>query len=385
MTDPSKFPTLTDRLKQLDETCNTCGNYVFYMATPPKLYETISSGLSSAGLSDESDGFKRIVVEKPFGYNLQTAKVLNDKLHKCFDEQQIYRIDHYLGKETVQNLFVTRFANRIFEPLWNRNYINHIEITSAESVGVEKRGGYYDGSGALRDMVQNHLLQLVALVAMEPPVKANAQSIHSEKFKLFQSLRPLSEDDLRTNIIRGQYLASKIKGESVVGYREEPGVDPDSRTETFFAMKFYIDNWRWAGIPFYVRTGKKLPTRVTEIVVHFKPDHHHLFMQNPNVLNSQNMLVLRIQPNEGILLKFAVKVPGAGFNLENVNMDFHYDELTDVYVPGPYERLLLDCMQGDATLYARGDSVEAAWEFIDPILQVWENNPKFKMWGRLLG
>jgi len=381
MADPSKFPTLTDRLKQLDEKCNTCGNYVFYMATPPKLYETISSGLSSAGLSDESDGFKRIVVEKPFGYNLQTAKVLNDKLHKCFDEQQIYRIDHYLGKETVQNLFVTRFANRIFEPLWNRNYINHIEITSAESVGVEKRGGYYDGSGALRDMVQNHLLQLVALVAMEPPVKANAQSIHSEKFKLFQSLRPLSEDDLRTNIIRGQYLASKIKGELVVGYREEPGVDPDSRTETYFAMKFYIDNWRWAGIPFYVRTGKKLPTRVTEIVVHFKPDHHHLFMQNSNVLNSQNMLVLRIQPNEGILLKFAVKVPGAGFNLENVNMDFHYDELTDVYVPGPYERLLLDCMQGDATLYARGDSVEAAWEFIDPILQVWENNHKFKMWG----
>ncbi len=381
MTDASDFSTLGERLKTIEQECDTSCNYVFYMATPPKLYETISLGLSTAGLSNETNGFKRLIVEKPFGYNLETAKALNQKLHKCFDEHQIYRIDHYLGKETVQNLFVTRFANSIFEPLWNRNYINRVEITSAESVGVEKRGGYYDGSGALRDMVQNHLLQLVALVAMEPPVKVNDHSIRSEKLKLFQSLRPFSEKDLKTNVIRGQYTESVVKGESVVGYRNEPGVNPESRTETYLAMKFYIDNWRWAGIPFYVRTGKKLPTRVTEIVIHFKSNHHHLFIKHSNILNSRNMLVLRIQPNEGILMKFGVKVPGAGYNVENVNMDFHYDELTDVYVPGPYERLLLDCMQGDATLYARGDSVEAAWEFVDPILQIWESNSDFKMWG----
>ena len=271
-------------------------------------------------------------------------------------------------------MFVTRFANSIFEPLWNRNYIHRVEITAAESVGVEKRGGYYDSSGALRDMVQNHLFQLVALVAMEPPVRADAESIRNEKLKVFQSLRPYTKEDIYNNVIRGQYIESHVRGEVVPGYREEHGVDPKSKTETYAALKFYIDNWRWAGVPFYIRTGKRLPTRVTEVVIHFNPNHHHLFASDKNLANPQNTLVLRIQPNEGILLKFAMKIPGAGYNTEQVNMDFHYDDLSNVYVPDAYERLILDCMQGDATLYARGDSTEAAWEFIDPILKAWEND-----------
>ena len=378
---PEEFEKLKNKLDQTDANRASGNNFLFYMATPPSLYETIASNLAKMGFNDESDGWKRVIVEKPFGYDLKTAQDLNQKLLNCFKEDQIYRIDHYLGKETVQNLFVTRFANSIFEPLWNRNYIHHIEVTSAESVGVEKRGGYYDHSGALRDMVQNHLLQLVALIAMEPPVRTDADSIRNEKQKLFQSIRHYTEEEIKTNVIRGQYVESTIRGEQVVGYREEEGVDPNSRTETYVAMKFYIDNWRWAGVPFYVRTGKKLPTRVTEVVVHFQPHHHHLFMNNKQLINAQNMLVLRIQPDEGILMKFGVKVPGVGFQVENVNMDFLYSELSDVYSPGPYERLLLDCMQGDATLYARGDSVEIAWQFIDPILELWEKDKDLPIYG----
>jgi len=375
------YDELKVKLYEIDSSCKTERNFIFYLSTPPSLYDKAAKKLAKAGLSDQSDGWKRLVIEKPFGYDLKTAKELNKKLLEDYEEDQLYRIDHYLGKETVQNLFVTRFANSIFEPLWNRNYVNHIEITSAESVGVEKRGGYYDDSGAMRDMVQNHLLQLVALVAMEPPVQTNELSIRNEKLKIFQSLRPLLEEDIKNNVIFGQYVESKIRGEKVNGYRQEEGVNPKSRTETFVAMKFFIDNWRWAGVPFYIRTGKRLPTRVTEVVVHFKPNHHHLFLNHSSMVNSQNMLVIRIQPHEGILLKFGVKVPGAGFNVENVNMDFHYEELTDAYVPDAYERLILDCMQGDATLYARGDSVESAWEFIDPILEKFENDTNMKIYG----
>jgi glucose-6-phosphate 1-dehydrogenase len=286
-----------------------------------------------------------------------------------------------LGKETVQNLLITRFGNSIFEPIWNRNYIQHIEVTAAETVGVEKRGGYYDGSGAMRDMVQNHLLQLVALVAMEPPVQATETSIRNERMKLFQSLRQLSDEDIQNNVIRGQYTQSKVKGENFLGYREEEGVARDSRTETYFAMKFFIDNWRWSGVPFYIRTGKRLPTRVTEIVIHFKPTPHHLFSKGNGMPNIGNILVIRIQPNEGILLKFAMKIPGEGLQATDVNMDFHYSDLSDAYIPEAYERLLLDCIQGDATLYARGDAVEAAWEFVDPILKAWEANPEMKIYG----
>lgn len=375
-----EFEVLKQRLTQIDIEKSTGSNYMFYLSTPPSLYGPISTGLSSVKLNKENEGFRRLIIEKPFGYSLATATELNTEIRKCFKEKQIYRIDHYLGKETVQNLFVTRFANSIFEPLWNRNYIHRVEITSAESVGVEKRGGYYDGSGALRDMVQNHLLQLVSLVAMEPPVKVDANSIRNEKLKLFQSLRPLSKEDIRKNVIRGQYTSSHIAGESVPGYREEEGVADNSKTETFVAMKFFIDNWRWADVPFYIRSGKRLPTRVSEVVIHFKPNHHHLFPQS-ELNNSQNMLVLRIQPNEGILMKVGLKVPGAGFNVKNVNLDFLYEDLADAYVPEAYERLLMDAMQGDATLYARGDSVEAAWTFIDPILEAWKNDPEIPIFG----
>ncbi len=376
-----EYSKLSKKLTVIDAEKGTTGNYIFYLATPPSLYSTISNGLAKAQLNKSDNHWRRLIIEKPFGYDLSSAKQLNEEILCDFDEEQVYRIDHYLGKETVQNMFVTRFANTIFEPLWNRNHIHRVEITAAESVGVEKRGGYYDNAGALRDMVQNHLFQLVALVAMEPPVRADAESIRNEKLKVFQSLRPYNKEDIASNVIRGQYIDSKVRGEEVPGYRNEEGVDPNSKTETYVAMKFAIDNWRWAGVPFYIRTGKRLPTRVTEVVIHFKPNHHHLFAHKGDLSNQQNTLVLRIQPNEGILMKFDMKIPGAGFNTETVNMDFHYDELTDVYVPGAYERLILDCMQGDATLYARGDSTEAAWEFIDPILQAWEKDDNIPVYG----
>ncbi|MBV6644027.1 MAG: glucose-6-phosphate dehydrogenase [Cyclobacteriaceae bacterium] len=378
--DTSTYGALKDRLANMSGPTKSKQNCIFYLSTPPSLYATIAKSLAHIGLSHEDDGWKRLIIEKPFGYDLQSALALNRELLGCFKEDQIYRIDHYLGKETVQNLLVTRFANSIFEPLWNRNYIHRVEITSAESVGVEKRGGYYDGAGALRDMVQNHLLQLVSLVAMEPPARMDANAIRNEKVKLFQALRPIPLDKIKKHVIRGQYLESHIRNQHMPGYREEEGVNPDSRTETFVALKFFVDNWRWADVPFYIRSGKRLPTRVSEVVIHFKPNHHHLFKKS-RVTNSQNMLVFRIQPNEGVLLKFGLKVPGTGFDVETVNMDFHYDDLTDAYVPDAYERLILDCMQGDATLYARGDSVEAAWQFIDPILKAWEEDHSIPIFG----
>jgi glucose-6-phosphate 1-dehydrogenase len=365
----SDYNILKDRLHSLK-----ARNMIFYLSVPPSLYPVIPQNLASAGLNEENDGWRRLIIEKPFGYDLQSAKQLNKSLLRNFKEDQLYRIDHYLGKETVQNLLVWRFSNSIFEPLWNRNYIHRVEITSAESVGVEGRGGYYEGSGALRDMVQNHLLQLVALTAMEPPIKSDAYHIRNEMLKVFEALSPLTKKEIKTNIIRGQYASSKIKGEYIKGYREEKGVDPNSRTETFVALKFNIDNWRWADVPFYIRTGKKLPARVSEIVIHFKPNHHPLFSNNNQKINAQNMLILRIQPDEGILMKFGMKVPGAGFDVKNVNMDFLYSDLANTYVPEAYERLILDCMQGDATLYARGDNVETAWKFVNPILKAWEKD-----------
>ncbi|GAA5031725.1 glucose-6-phosphate 1-dehydrogenase [Marivirga lumbricoides] len=378
--DITGYHTLKERLDNLFKECSISKNCIFYLSTPPSLYETIGANLSKVGLNKESDGWKRVIIEKPFGYDLASANALNERLLNCFQENQLYRIDHYLGKETVQNLLVTRFANSIFEPLWNRNYIQRVEITSAESVGVEKRGGYYDKSGAMRDMIQNHLLQLVALVAMEPPAKMDATSIRNEKDKVFQAIRPLTQEEIRKDVIRGQYMASTYKEEAMTGYREETGVAPESRTETFAAIKFFIDNWRWADVPFYIRTGKKLPTRVSEVVIHFKPNHHHLF-SDKKLPNQQNILVFRIQPNEGILLKFGLKVPGTGVNVESVNMDFLYEDLSNTYVPEAYERLLLDCMQGDATLYARGDSVLKAWEFVDPILKAWKDDPSIPVYG----
>jgi glucose-6-phosphate 1-dehydrogenase len=355
-------------------------NFIFYMATPPSRYEIISENLSKAGLTDQSSGFRRFIIEKPFGYDLESGRALNRKLHAMIAEDQIYRIDHYLGKETVQNVLVTRFANGIFEPLWNRNYIHRVEITSAESIGVEERGGYYDSAGALRDMVQNHLLQMVGLTAMEPPSSLEPYAIRNEMLKVFQSLQPLSEADVPKQVIRGQYTGSTINGICVPGYRYEKDVSSDSRTETFVAIKFLINNWRWGGVPFYIRTGKRLPTRVTEIVIHFKRTPHHLFQRASEILSS-NQLIIRIQPDEGILLKFDMKEPGSGFNVKNVDMDFHYSDLTDVRLPSAYERLLNDVMIGDSTLFSRDEEVEMAWKFIEPIQKAWAKNSAIKIYG----
>ncbi len=375
------YNKLKERLAILVKQHKTEPNYIFYLSTPPSLYDVIPQHLSGAGLSKSDKYFRRLIVEKPFGKDLESAKKLNISLLNYFNEEQIYRIDHYLGKETVQNMLVTRFSNGIFEPLWNHNYIERVEITSAENIGVEGRGGYYDHSGALRDMLQNHLLQLVGFVAMEPPVVVDANAIRNEILKVFQSLRPIPGKKVQEYAIRGQYTESAIKGQKILGYRNEPGIPPISRTETFVAIKFFIDNWRWAGVPFYIRTGKRLPTCVTEIVIHFKSVPHHLFAAPQSPWGNNNQLIIRIQPDEGILLKFGMKTPGAGFDVQTVNMDFHYSGLGNSLLPSAYERLLLDCMQGDATLYARGDAVEEAWKFVQPIINAWETNPEIPIYG----
>ncbi|HPT30879.1 MAG TPA: glucose-6-phosphate dehydrogenase [Prolixibacteraceae bacterium] len=380
MANPPEYYRLVERIDVLTTGLSPVKNILFYLSTPPVLFGPIARNIGSCGLQKETEGFRRIIVEKPFGYDLESSRQLRKELHASFEEKQIYRIDHYLGKETVQNLLVMRFGNGIFEPLWNRNYIDHVEITSAESLGVEGRGGYYDGSGALRDMVQNHLLQMVGLTAMEPPSSMEADSLRNEVFKVFQSLRPIREEDVSKQVIRGQYVASHIRGELVPGYREESGVQPESRTETFAAIKFYIDNWRWGGVPFYIRTGKRLPTRVTEVVIHFKPTPHNLFRKEETCMTG-NQLIIRIQPDEGILLKFGLKEPGSGFQVKTVNMDFHYSDLRDVHVPPAYERLIHDAMTGDSTLYSRADAVEESWKFVAPILKAWEREPGQKIYG----
>jgi glucose-6-phosphate 1-dehydrogenase len=374
------FLRLKEKLCEKDKSLCTDGNFIFYMATPPRMYLVIAENLAKAGLARQSGGYRRFIIEKPFGYDLDSGKELNKKLHELISEEQIYRIDHYLGKETVQNLLVTRFANGIFEPLWNRNYIHRIEITSAESIGVENRGEYYDSAGALRDMVQNHLMQMVCLTAMEPPSSLEPDAIRNEMLKVLQSLQPVREADVPRQVIRGQYTGSTIRGECISGYRYEKGVARDSRTETFVAIKFFINNWRWGGVPFYMRTGKRLPTMVTEIVIHFKRTPHHLFQRESGILSS-NQLIIRIQPDEGILLKFDMKEPGSGFNVKNVNMDFHYTDLTNVRVPSAYERLLYDVMTGDSTLFSRDDEVETAWKFIEPIQKAWEGKKEIKIYG----
>lgn len=380
--DPGKYQILKNRLTELDDEYGFPGNYLFYLSTPPSMFGTIATGLSTHGLNMESDDtFKRLIIEKPFGYDLMSSRKLNSSLHKCFNEEQIFRIDHYLGKETVQNLLVTRFSNSIFEPLWNRNYIHHIEITAAEEDGVGSRGGYYESSGALRDMIQNHLFNLLALVAMEPPVNLEAEAIRNETSKVFQSVRRLTKSDIVKNVIRGQYTASRIGNKYLRGYREEDHVNPGSSTETYAALKIFIDNWRWAGVPFYIRSGKRMPKRVTEIVVHFKSTPHYLYPGSQDIMDKSNLLVFRIQPGEGILLKFGIKTPGSGFRIKSVNMDFHYADHTEIHLPEAYERLLLDAVHGDATLYPRNDSVEEAWKIVDPILKEWKSNPQIKLYG----
>ncbi|GAJ75027.1 glucose-6-phosphate 1-dehydrogenase [Vibrio sp. JCM 18905] len=363
--DTQDYSKLSSRLDQLaDEYRFDQRNTLFYLATPPSLYSVIPASLAAHGLNKEEDGWKRLIIEKPFGYDLESARILDKEIHEHFQEHQIYRIDHYLGKETVQNLLVLRFSNAMFEPLWNRNFIDYVEITGAEFLGVEERGGYYDNSGAVRDMFQNHLLQVLAMVGMEPPAQINADSMRDEVVKVLQCLKPLDENALRNDLVLGQYTASEVRGQSLRGYREEPGVADDSRTETYIGLKAYINNWRWNGVPFYVRTGKRLPTRVTEVVIHFKQTPHPVFGQNA----PENKLIIRIQPDEGIQMSFGLKEPGAGFEAKEVKMNFHYADLQETQMLTAYERLLLDALNGDATLFARSDAVEACWQYVQPIL-----------------
>ena len=377
------YSALAARVTDLEKERGIRGSSLFYLAVPPSAYSDIARRLGAQGLSRQNHdaGWRRIVVEKPFGYDLKSARELDRSLKRVFKEDQIYRIDHYLGKETVQNLLALRFSNGIFEPLWNGKYIDHVEVTSVENIGIENRGSYYDKAGALRDVVQNHMLQLVGLIAMEPPARFNPDTVRDETHKVFQSLRILSPGEVADSVIRGQYTESTVGGKRVPGYRDEEDVAPGSRTETFVAMKSFIDNWRWGGVPFYIRAGKRLPTRVTEVVINFKKTPHYMFSQSGKGEINCNQLVVRIQPDEGILLRIGMKLPGAGYQIKNVSLDFHYSDLVNTYIPDAYERLLLDCMLGDATLYARADAVEACWEFVDPILEAWKDNPDLKVYG----
>lgn len=379
------YATLATRLEELSGEMACAANYLYYFAIPPFMYAQVAQNLRDAKLTCSRGGWKRVIVEKPFGRDVESARRLNADLAECFDENQIYRIDHYLGKETVQNILVTRFSNTIFEPLWNRNYVEYVEITAAESLGVGSRAGYYDTAGALRDMLQNHLLQLLGIVAMEPPVAADATSIRNEIVKVFQSLRPIDKADVPKYVLRGQYAASHINGVPQRAYRDEEGVDPQSMTDTFVAMKCMVDNWRWSGVPFYIRTGKCLPTRVTEVVIHFKVNPHKIFSHERALDTNRNQLIIRIQPDEGLLLKFGMKVPGAGFRVERVNMDFRYSSLSNDYLPDAYERLLCDCMAGDATLFQRGDAVDLTWRYVQPIIDAWGEAANCPLYGYRAG
>ncbi|NQV30124.1 MAG: glucose-6-phosphate dehydrogenase [Candidatus Marinimicrobia bacterium] len=358
-------------------------NILFYLATAPSFFASVARELTALDLDTETEGksWRRIILEKPFGNDLESADQLNRDLLDAFTENQIYRIDHYLGKESVQNILAFRFANGLFKPLWNHRFIHHIEITAAESLGVEDRGAYYDHSGAMRDMIQNHLLQLLAIIAMETPAQFDSDAIRDEKVKVLKALRPIIGDAVPDHVVRAQYIQSKIRGESVPGYRHESNVASQSTTETYVAMKAFIDNERWHKVPFYIRTGKRLPTRVTEVVIHFNGPGHQLFKGLTSQNIGENQLILRIQPDEGVLLKFGLKVPGAGFEITPVGMDFHYSDLITEALPEAYERLILDALVGDSTLYSRADAVEASWKFVDPILKYWQAHPRTKLYG----
>ncbi|MEW6320363.1 MAG: glucose-6-phosphate dehydrogenase [Acidobacteriota bacterium] len=346
---------------------------LFYLATPPALFEPIVERLGASGLAAEMPGvWRRVIVEKPFGHDLASARALNSRMRAVLAEQQIYRIDHYLGKETVQNILALRFGNGIFEPLWNRNYVNHVQITVAETVGVEQRGGYYDTSGALRDMLQNHLFQLLAVTTMEPPSSFQAEAVRDERLKVLEAVRPFGPSAAARDVVRGQYGPGESGGQAVPGYRQEPKVNPLSQTETFVALKVLIDNWRWAEVPFYLRTGKRLPTRVTEIAIQFKGAPHALFRDTPVERMHPNWLVLRLQPSEGISLQFEAKVPGPRVRLGTVKMDFSYADYFGRSPSTGYETLLYDCMIGDATLFHRADLVEAGWNLVSPIQAAWQ-------------
>ena len=367
---------LAKTLKKLDDKFGTAGNRLFYLSTPPETFEPIISNLGTHKHDyhgDHRTSFQRIIIEKPFGHDLASAKALNKLLHRDFDESQIFRIDHYLGKETVQNLMVMRFANSIFEPIWNYKYIDHVQITVSETLGVGTRGGYYDTSGATRDMVQNHLFQLMAMIAMEPPAALDAISMRDEKVKVYKSVRQIRPDLVDDFTVRGQYGGGEANGQKTLGYRKEKGVPADSRTETFVAMKLFIDNWRWSGMPFYLRTGKFLPEKLSEVVVRFRSPPLTLFQKQCESPVYPNDLIIRVQPEEGISWRLNGKVPGGAMNIKPVALDFLYKTTFNKEPPEAYERLIFDAMTGDQTLFIRGDEAEAAWAVIDPIEQGWAN------------
>jgi glucose-6-phosphate 1-dehydrogenase len=370
------YDKLKQTLDKVNEEHKSHGNYFFYMAAAPKFFDDVVERLAKVGLMHEENGYwRRVIIEKPFGHDLDSAKALNKHLLKVASEHQIYRIDHYLGKETVQNILALRFANGIFEPIWNRRYIDHVQISVAETVGVEQRGDYYDGAGALRDMVPNHIMQLISLTAMEPPISFEANAVRDEQAKILHAVQPFSNEDVLTKTVRGQYGEGTMDGERVPGYRSEEGVPPDSRTETFVAMRLLLDNWRWAGVPFYLRTGKRLPSRSTHVVIQFRRAPFMLFRETQVETMMPNQLVLHIQPEEGISLRFAAKTPGTTMELGEVNMDFAYADYFGVTPSTGYERLLHDCMIGDATLFQRADMVEAGWKIVNPVIDVWKALP----------
>ena len=373
--DLAGYESLAQRLNEMDAESGGAAKRLFYIASAPEFFDDILLHLKAAGLNEPKDGgWSRVIVEKPFGKDLKTARALNEVVNQTFEEKDTYRIDHYLGKETAQNIMVLRFANAIFEPLWNSANIDHVQITCAEDLGMEGgRGGYYDTAGALRDMVQNHLLQLLSLVAMEPPTDLSADGVRDEKVKVIRSLRPIKGEDVGKFVVRGQYTAGSIKDKDVVGYREEDRVNPESETEAYVALKLFIDTWRWSDVPFYIRMGKRLPKKATEISIHFKNPPSVLFNTNEEDKTNRNVLVIRIQPDEGISLRMQSKLPGTALRLERVKMDFHYSSSFGKSSPEAYERLLLDAMAGDATLFARRDEVEHAWQFIDEIEHAWHN------------
>lgn len=375
LTDPTMYAELKARLGEIGEARGTSGNVLYYLSTQPSHYIPVIEQLGAAGLH-QSAGWTRVVIEKPFGHDTASSDLLNSAVHGVFDEEQVYRIDHYLGKETVQNVLAFRFGNGIFEPLWDRRYVSHVQITAAESIGVGSRGGYYQEAGALRDMIQNHLLQVMATIAMEPPAVFEPGAVRDERAKLLRSLRIPKPDEVLLHAVPGQYGPAKIGAEQALGFREEKGVHAEAQTDTYAAVTFFVDNWRWGGVPFYIRTGKRLPKRVTDIAIQFHDAPHTVFRDQPVLSRSgrgPNLLILRIQPEEGISLRFLSKQPGAGMRLRPVSMDFNYGSSFGERSPSAYETLLLDVMAGDSTLYTRQDMVEASWKAVQPILDVWGN------------
>ena len=376
------YDELREFLKKLDTERGTQGNRAFYLSTSPSLVPAVVERLGEAGLNEGEDGgWSRLVVEKPFGNDLQSAQQLNDDIRRYFDETQIYRIDHYLGKETVQNILALRFSNGIFEPIWNQHYVDHVQITVAEDIGVGTRGAFYEEAGTLRDIVQNHLMQILCLTAMEPPVAFDAQSVREEKVKVLKAVRRIPEDDVEIHAVRGQYEKGWVWDESVAGYREEEDVAKDSVTDTFVALKLFVDNWRWAGVPFYVRAGKRMPKKSTEIAIQFRPTPHTPFAGDDTKNLDPNVLVIRIQPEEGISLKIGAKVPGQGFEVSSVNMDLLYGTAFLEEAPDAYQRLLLDLMLGDPTLFIRADEAEGAWSILAPVMKSWEEKREVAMYA----